>query len=654
MRAADRARSRPWASGVAVAAGVAVLAMSACGDERRIVALHGCGVDPEIELSSLRVVLRGDFPPSSRTELVLGPGETGGFERLVTGTAGVTVEGSFGSFPAAVGRTRALDGDALVVYFAPPDSLCSVPSGIPGRAGAAGAVGAEGEVLLVGGRDGDGALLDELVVIDLDADDARVMGSRLPDATAGATLHAAGGRRFLLVGGGHRGAPWFSTSTIDLDADGDAVAAPVPLVVDGDTVGLAFHGAAALPDGRILVVGGCATIDAVGRCTADDGAADAVVLDRTFTVDPADPLDTRPGPPLAAGRYGATVLVGRDGTAYVAGGRNPDGSDAVALERLDVDADAWETLDAEITVPIAGAALLEGGTLVLAHDDGSVAFWSPRGEGPLELGQALPSAPRRPLTTLPGERVLVDGWVLPVGQAGGEPAAIDLSLSTPGGAGPGQRSGPDLLALPDGSVLVVGGTTDGELAVPYVARMRPPLDGPDEEIPDVAGPDPSAFVSTPPGAAQVDGDRLVLAGAGTVAALPTAHVHVRGFRSRGFRFDFSLEVQDARAHVVLSQGARRLLSIGIDGDGVSVHRRGARGEVDAVACTVDGAPVLGDGPGWSLTVASDALELRQGDEVSVTCPLDSPDAGQDPAFAVGIGVSGAGEVAVRELRLGRR
>lgn len=636
--------TRPRGAGLAI---LSAAVLTGCNpDEPELVALHGCGV--EADIPQLRVVVRGDFPPSEDTELLLARGDSGRFSRLPAQANALTVEGLKGTLSAAVGRTRGVEDDQMVVYFAPPDSLCSVPSGVAYRDSAGIAVGDGGEVLIAGGRMFDGDPTDELVRVDLDGEETEILGATLPAPTAGQTLHAIGQRRFLMVGGARAGDPWFSTLELDLGAAGDPVGDPVPLEVSGAPRGVAYHGAELVPDGRILVAGGCESIDDQARCATDPDDP-AQITRRTFWLDPEDPTDADAGPNLVHRRFAPNLLVGRDGVAYAVGGYDGRGEPVTSIERLAEGTGEWKAIHEDLPGEVGGAALVEDGLVAVSLTDGTSMWFSEEASGP--LGPQLDPGPVRPMHVSPGERVAVDTWLLPIGSA--DPAgadAIDLVGEGAPGTRPPPRVGPTLVGLQDGSYLVAGGLAqDGDFAVPFLARARPALDGPDEELPDVAEPDPDAFVSNPPGLASIDGKRLVLEGTGQIEEYPRDRVHVRGFRSRSFDFDFVVRADGGRAHVVILQGAMEGLSFRLDPDGLVVRRRRADGEVGETSCEIGPNPMLGGSASLSLSVSPASITLVQAGEKLATCPgLEGVPA------AVGLGVSGQGTVEVEQMRLFRR
>src|SRR5690606_12201991 len=77
---------------------------------------------------------------------------------------GVTVEGLLGQTTEAVGRTaRLADEGDVPVYFARVDGLCPVEDEVGPRVDLAAAVGPLGDVLAVGGRDGQGRVQGDVI-----------------------------------------------------------------------------------------------------------------------------------------------------------------------------------------------------------------------------------------------------------------------------------------------------------------------------------------------------------------------------------------------------------------------------------------------------------------------------------------------------------
>ncbi|HET6582449.1 MAG TPA: hypothetical protein VFG69_03355, partial [Nannocystaceae bacterium] len=496
-----------------------------------LVALIGCGLEGA-ELSTLVIVPRGDFPAGS-VDPTRADGGLMRLPELPDDVAAITVEGRFGDITEAVGRTaRLADDGELPIYFAPPDELCVVQSGIDFREDGAVAVGPMGDVVLAGGRDIDGVLLDDIArTRDVEAL-VQPLTDALPGATAGLVLVPMGERKFAAIGGARSdGYVLEQMVVIDLDLP-RPVADPLRIRVDGlDDVARAYAAGVVLPSGRSLVTGGCSVVDENQlRCDASSGAH---ILRTGFVVDPlTDPPSFSTAPSHIVARYGHELLIARDGVVFAVGGRAVDGRGVVTIERLRPGAGKWETYgpteDLGLTAgeAIVGATLLEGGLIVVATSTGGIGWvsetaadlwWQP-GDDPFTWcdgdpetpgcfhDEALPEPPafaRRRLLTLPDERVLADAFALPVAQVGAGPAiALDLSVPRPGQIvpPPGRRVGADVLALADGTVLFAGGRDPNTLAAagPFLLRFRPRLEGPDEEIPEVDDLDVGTFIAHDP------------------------------------------------------------------------------------------------------------------------------------------------------------
>lgn len=615
-------------------------------------AIRGCGVDQAF--SGLRVRVLGDLAPGAGTELLLGPGEEGSIPEVPDRATGIAAEGLFGTTVTAVGRSYGIDAASaegridgygrnaplLPIYFAVPDSLCPTPAQ-PSPRESPSAAGPEGDLLLAGGIDEQGALLDELVHLDLFTQELRTLDPSLPSPRRGHVVAALEGRRFVIVGGAEPDAAL--DAVVIADVSTDSVDEVGSLLVDGEPQALSDPAAASSPvDGRVLLAGGCAEVDSQARCEGALGVA--------TWFDPRD-RSTQRLPDLAVPRHSAHALVAADGVAFVAGGFDVDGLALGSVERL-VPGGAWEVVHALPNgASAAGFTLLDGGLILLAEPSGTIHWWSEAGSGSLDPTSRAPvlepSTAPRPLATLPGERVLVDGWLFSPATAAVDPANERIELTAE------PRFGARMLALLDGTVLYVGGErADAELVEAPLWRLRPRLDGPDEWIPELTGPQTDAFVTNTPGRATVIVGGLRLdAVTGNVDALPPVRAHVRGFRSRSFRLELALEVDpSAVAHVTLEQGAVATLALGLGEDGVVARWRGVDGSVDVLDC---GSAEGEIGSPLVLEVDDQGRRARLSGPSGTlaTCVLAWP---SSAGLAVGFGVSGVGSARFFGLRLARR
>jgi len=475
-----------------------------------------------------------------------------------------------------------------------------------------------------------------------------------------------GERRFVVIGGATAdGRVLDQLVPIDLGA-----ALPVGPAIRIDAPGVegkrSYHAAAVLPDGRVLVTGGCNELDISSRCLPSVGH----VLDSAFILDArVDSPTFERAPSMLVARFGHELLVARDGAVFAVGGRNHLGRGVVTIERWTPDVGAWmpygrtELLDLAGERTIVGAALLEGGLIVVAIDDGAMAWvtdasaarwptWcdgDPQTAGCFhdESGEVLPPQRRR-LVALPGERVLADAWLLPFPMLASNAAdAVDLSEPKPlqMTVPPGRRTESAMVALADGTVFVAGGREIDSLepAKPLIARLRPQLDGADERIPDVSGFAPASFVLHDADRIGFDTERVVMSSEGEELEFPDVWAHVRSFRSASFRFDVQIEVvrteidgEPPRPHLVLSQGAFAGTSIRFD-TGVTGFRRDAAGRVIEFTCAAEPIDFEGSRVPMRIDVLPESIIVRRGTEVVANCP-----GGGDVPSAVGIGVSGEG------------
>lgn len=649
----------------------------------RLVAQIGCNVGEGL-FNTLRVQARGDFPVGGGTQVFLSAED----DTLAWGSLpveAVTVEGLFGQTVEAVGRTARLRPEGQIpVYFAPVDGLCPVPGEVVPRVEAEVAVGEGGDVLVVGGRDAEGRLLDD--VIHLYDEDGRVR--RLPGALSlprlGHTVSALGDGRFVVLGGAGGGQEALDEIlVVDVEDETEPVGSPRATGLRPEEGAARAHHAAARVGDRVLVAGGCRRLDESASCAAltegspgeldvPDLAANALWIDEAGST-PVVAL----GPDLVVPRFGARLLVGRDGVAFLAGGRDAEGTPVHVVERLRPGTTRFRRYGADLRrdldedVPVAGAALHEGGVVLLALEDGRIHWiteherdefrpwsgWCETDEDPCfdDLGSFAP-ATRRGLLVLPGERVLADGLLLPVAAVGRTGLnALDLFASRPGAPTPPQRRvGSVPVLLDDGSVLMVGGhdPSTGLPATPLALRMRPDLDGADERIPEVARAAAGSLVARDPERAVLEGETLrLLAIDEPTARFPRVRARARGFRSSSFRFEVTAQVTSGEVvpHLVLEHGAVEAVSVGIERGRVVEHRRDPQGAEQDLSCGAVGLD-FEDAQVLRFDVHPDAITIAQGGEVLAECPVG----GDLRTWSVGLGAAGSGQMLLTGIRLTRQ
>jgi len=650
----------------------AALTVGACaeGPVATLVPIR-CGVG---SLGAIRVETRGDVPTGRSASEIVGA-EVKSLSPLPEGTRGITVEGLFGNQVEAVGRTAALvsEGD-MPVYFAPPDSLCGFEMPIWGIEPGAVDLSSAGHGLSVGGRGVQGELLAEVVYFaDTSAEVTRA-AVRMPMPIVGHSLHAVGPTRFVALGGATSVGTLATAEPLEIVKPGVIELGPSIPLIYGERLleGRAFHGAERLPDGRILMTGGCSQA-AGGVCVPSPDT----VLAGSWVLDPSKTrLDPRPGPALGQPRYGHTLLVGSDGAAFAVGGFDAFGSPVHRVELLLSGGEAWTNYGPSLSDlveegdVVLGGTLLEGGIVVLALSNGQVVWINEHHRATLEawctgvgactdaiVDDLAPIVPRS-LQTLPDERVLFDRYVI-------HPALLNLTgadaidLTLPRWEGDLGRVAPRVgaltLGLRDGSVFVAGGVDlSGGLATPWLIRFRPVLDGPDERIPDIGTLEPASLVLHDPG--REGNPRIVSSGAtlrmtadeSVADDVLSTWVHVRSFRSRSFRFEAVLTTQAAaRPWLVFSTGAIARVEIRFERSEIRYVQRFADGSAVSVVCDAVGADFSAVGERLRADVSEDGIEIYLDDRV-ILCPgLPGSQA------AVGLGVVGQGSLVVQGLRLAR-
>ncbi len=225
----------------------------------------------------------------------------------------------------------------------------------------------------------------------------------------------------------------------------------------------AAHTATALGNGRVLLAGGCVT-DGCGTATDTTEVYDA----RTsrFT----------PGPALTGPRDGHTATRLRDGRVLLAGGFAGEGRGALATAEI-CDAARCRTTGPLHTARGGHAAVrLRDGSVLVIGGDGALASTEVWADGRFRPGPTLHHG-RQGLTAtaLRDDRVLVvggydaDGQAIAASELLGTPTRGQTPIRVPEqGSDPGSgalmtaRGKHAAVLLPDGRVLVIGGSADVE------------------------------------------------------------------------------------------------------------------------------------------------------------------------------------------------
>ncbi len=395
----------------------AAAAASACeqGDGERVairlVLADTAACRPTSAVTAVRFEALGHFAATTPGAVVtLAPGDALATSEFPAATRAFSVEATSPSWLGAGVALRADTDDSIDVLLLPYGAACAaVDPELRVPDGAAWTGLDDGSLLVAGGSDGGQA--QRRVVV-------RAPGQRFAEVLEGLAERREGasatvlGARVLLAGGGlgDSGPALDSYEVYDHGAG----------AMDRDAAGYLTtprrdHGAARLPDGRALLVGGL-------------GEAGGAPLDSAEIVDLATGASAPTGP-LPSGRRAPEVVALDDGTTLVLGGYS-DASDTCATEVLVFDA-------------VAGA-------FTVAPD------------------VALPPYPRARAVPLPGARVAY------VGEAGGAPssAAVQLLRVDPasgvvhevvdlGGELP-ELVAVEAAAMPDGKLLIAGEDAGGD------------------------------------------------------------------------------------------------------------------------------------------------------------------------------------------------
>ena len=334
------------------------------------------------------------------------------------------------------------------------------PELVTGRGGHTTTQLLDGRILVVGGQTHPDAWIPEPDSTELwdpawGAEAAFVRATPLREGRAGHTATLLPDGRVLIVGG-----IWW-------DDSGPAVARRTAEIWDPETgtfrpagtlqEGRSDHGAALLPDGRVLIAGGTsgedqgwrrlasmeiwdpstATFARGGDLTGVSSGHDALLLqdgrvlviadDGTNLVDPTSG-GIQPGPSLQEPRYFETATVLADGRVLVVGGMWGSNEDIVvrgSAEIWDPGAASFALLDAT-PLPQAGhtAVLLPDARVLIVGGDGSRAaeVWDPRTGMFAATGHTLEDRGGATATVLADGRVLIAGAM----SRGGIPARTEI------------------------------------------------------------------------------------------------------------------------------------------------------------------------------------------------------------------------------------
>lgn len=530
----------------------------------------------------------------------------------------------------AFGRTAPLeldalgDGDVIPIFMAPPDDGCPVNDMAEARDRPLVIAAGDG-ALVLGGHGVD----EPLATAEwYDPATGRFEPIETPQAyttsrhgAVGVAAAALPDGRIVLVGG---------------DRPIYVVFDPVTRTFSATPGGLfevrAHHAAVAIDDHRVLVVGGCGLLDQLtSECLAASTRATTFVLD----------VDTGPvdGPELALERIRPGAFLEAPDRVIIVGGHDEAGV-AIDAERIDPNEGPTGT-----GTPIAGAG---GAGAVLASGSVVAAF---AGEGATAGGVVSVLVPgvdeARAQGTIaprsgPTLTALEDGEVLIVGGRDDVPVAryrpgsgtvVPAAVNPVDLAGnPFGRAGHGAARLPDGTVLVVGGRDAGgaPLAGAWVYR------------PDGAGPFSSAASATPaadPDAPLVplDPARVVLAPAyqldGDGDAI-SSWVVVAGMSPRAFDLSATIRIETGAALLFGFQGVGRFDAIAlVVGEPVRMLRDG----IEVPGCA--GQPLTDPAAAVNVTVSVRGadLEVAVGGTTLLTCAIGEPRAGLVGLAAFGDG-----------------
>lgn len=357
------------------------------------IVLRPLGDSPSSERPSLRLDLSGistidTFPAATVSVAVLAQGE-------IEGSGGNTVPWTGGGIAVLAG----VEATELSVPLLTLRRSCSQSdTAMSAFAGSATTTLPDGRLLIAGGE----RSLDTLRVVTLGLGERLATTLDLPGTRqrVGLTATSLGEDLVLLAGGGASltadGRETFELVRIDEGrAENGALCVP-----------RRDHGAARLPDGRVLLVGG----------RSDAGArADAELIEVTASTLSASANLT--GGALAEARIGPEVLVLDDGTVLVLGGVDEAGEPITSVERFDPEAETFTRIDPGWPSRADAAYVSLRGARVARVGGREGMGWSRTIDVLLEQGGVRVSLPEALGTALEMPRAagLVDGRLLVVG-----------------------------------------------------------------------------------------------------------------------------------------------------------------------------------------------------------------------------------------------
>jgi hypothetical protein len=449
------------------------------------VTLAACTDPVEKIISVVRITPSVDSqcgaPEDARTMVVRALGEFGAGEGSAQSIElGMTGEFSIDRFPVetrmlevevrgfagalrAVGRSLEFsindldDGDEVPVFMAPRQGICPTGPAISSRRNPMLARSGN-TVLMAGGTDAAGAPVlpleryDPLSATFVQLED-ELYADTSPLGLLGASMTELSGGDVVIVGGAATAYQVYLSASETLNSPSFYREAR------------AFHAALALDDNRVFLAGGCTQPMSSGCAVGSELLTSSILDPGTGSIEA--------GPTLALARIGGSAWRDSNRSVLLVGGVDVNGNPVSAAERLFLDGRASVLID-----QVMGASA----------QSQSGALWAGlAGPGQLASGALSVLSPGSSTVNATASAAfadndahlvsLEDGTLLALGRDGGQRirsfdgAAVDLQLDALK-----DRVGQGAIALPDGTVLIVGGGVGDPSTDAYV--YRPALLGP--------------------------------------------------------------------------------------------------------------------------------------------------------------------------------